>query len=249
MLFFDCNAFFGLPARRPLAPVCTAELLLEEMDVAGVDRALVWHIAQHDVAPQTGNTMLSAGIAPYQRLTGCWTVLPNQCHEFPEAPELFRQMRETRVVALRAYPDSHRYLLNEVSMGQLLGAMAERRIPLLLSVRRGCTWPTVYGLMSAFPNLTCVVCDHGCWGEDRAFRALLERYPNFYVDTAQYLLDGGIEAFVDDYGPDHLLFGSGFPESHFGGMMMALRHAQIASAAKEAIAHGNLERLIEEAEL
>ena len=249
MRFFDCNASFGLPSRRPLAPVATATELLAEMDIAGVDRALVWHIAQHDVAPQTGNAMLSDAIARHARLMGCWTVLPNQAREFPEPSELFRQMREARVTALRAFPDSHRFLLNAVSLGELLAAMVARRVPLFLSVKRGCNWSTIYDLMAAFPSLTCVVCDHGCWGEDRAFRPLLERYPSFYVDTAQYLLDGGIEALVADYGPRRLLFGSGFPESHFGGMMMALRHAQISDDAKDAIAYGNLERLIEGAQL
>ena len=67
MEFFDCNAYFGLPAQRPLAPVGSTELLLAEMDHAGVDRALVWHIAQHDVAPQTGNAMLTEAITPASR--------------------------------------------------------------------------------------------------------------------------------------------------------------------------------------
>jgi predicted TIM-barrel fold metal-dependent hydrolase len=174
-------------------------------------------------------------------------VLPNQAHEFPTPDALFRQMREANVAALRAFPDSHKFLLNEVAMGDLLMAMAARRVPLLLSVKRGIAWPAIYDLLAEIPDLTCVICDHGCWGEDRLFRPLLDRYPNVYVDTAQYLLDGGIEALVADYGARRLLFGSGFPESYFGGMMMALKHAQIPLAAKEAIAHGNLARLIEEA--
>jgi hypothetical protein len=214
------------------------------MDRAGVDRALVWHIAQHDVAPQTGNRLLADGIAPHPRLVGCWTALPNQTHEFPEPAELFAQMRGERVAALRVFPSSHRFLVKDVSMGELLTAMTNARVPLLLSVRRGISWQAVYAILEDFPELTCVVCDHGCWGEDRMFRPLLERYPNVRVDTAQYLLDGGIEAIVEDYGPNRLLFGSGFPESYFGGMMMAIKHARISKEAKEAIAHGNLERLI-----
>jgi predicted TIM-barrel fold metal-dependent hydrolase len=74
----------------------------------------------------------------------------------------------------------------------------------------------------------------------------LERYPHVYVDTSQYLLDGGIEALVADYGARRVLFGSGFPESYFGGMMMALKHAEIPLAAKRSIAHGNLSRILEE---
>jgi predicted TIM-barrel fold metal-dependent hydrolase len=81
------------------------------------------------------------------------------------------------------------------------------------------------------------------------FRPLLERYPNVYVDTAQYLLDGGLEALVADYGARRVLFGSGFPESYMGGMMMALRHARLPEAAKTAIAGGNLARILEEAQL
>lgn len=248
MRFFDCNAGFGLPAQRPLAPVATVEDLLAEMDRAGVERALVWHVAQHDAAPVVGNRLLAEAIAPHPRLYGCWTVLPNQAHEFPPPPVFFRQMRAARVVALRAFPDDHRFLLNTVAMGDWLAAMVARRVPLFLSMERGVAWRDVYALLAEVPELTCVICDHGCWGEDRLFRPLLARYPNVYVDTALYLLDGGIEALVADYGAGRLLFGSGFPTSYFGGMMLALKHAEIPREAKLAIAGGNLARLLAESE-
>jgi predicted TIM-barrel fold metal-dependent hydrolase len=150
------------------------------------------------------------------------------------------------VVALRAFPSSHRFLLNAVAMGTWLEPMVERRIPLFLSVARGADWRDVYSILAEFPELVCVICDHGCWGMDRLFRPLLERYPYVYIDTAQYFLDGGLEALVADYGARRILFSSGFPESYFGGMMMALKHARIPDEAKRAIASGNLERLLAE---
>lgn len=247
--FFDCNVFFGLPSIRPLLPVPGAEALLAEMDRAGVEKALAWHIAQCDASPQVGNRLLAEAIAPQQRLVGCWTILPNQAREFPPPPELFAQMRAARIAAIRIFPNLHRFLANAVSMGELLEQMVARRIPLFLSVLRGTDWRDIYALLAEFPNLTCVICDHGVWGEDRKFRPLLARYPNAYVDTARYILDGGIEAFVGDYGRERLLFGSGFPECHFGGMMLALRHARIDEEAKAAIAGGNLERLLAEEQL
>ncbi len=249
MEFFDCNVFFGLPAKRPLAPVPTVEALLAEMDRAGIAKALVWHIAQHDAAPQLGNRLVTEMIHSYPRLVGCWTMLPNQAREFPPPRVLFQQMRDARVGALRVFPNAHRFLVNAVSMDDLLTSMVTRRIPLFVSVKRGMDWRDVYALLADFPELVCVICDHGCWGMDRMFRPLLERYPNVYVDTSQYMLDGGIEALVADYGARRLLFGSGFPESYFGGMMMALQHAEIPHAAQVAIASGNLEGLLEEAEL
>ncbi len=246
MRFFDCNMYFGLPARPTLAPSPGVDDLLAEMESCGVDQALVWHIAQHDASPLAGNPLLAGAIAPYPNLYGCWSILPNQGREFPPFDQFFAQMQAARVVALRAFPISHHFLLNDVAMGSWLEPMEARRIPFFLSVRLGADWEIAYSLMKEFPKLVCVICDHGCWGEDRRFRPLLERYPNVYVDTAQYLLDGGIEALVADYGPSRLLFGSGFPESYLGGMMLAIKHARISEEAKEAIASGNLVRILSE---
>jgi predicted TIM-barrel fold metal-dependent hydrolase len=249
MRFFDCNAYFGLPSIRPVTPVQTSEKLLAAMDRAGVEKALVYHIAQHDHAPRLGNQLLTEAIKDHPRLVGCWTVLPNQGHEFPEPGEFFAQMKAARITALRVFPETHRFLLNAVSMGEILDAMVDVGMPLILSVQRGVNWGDIYQLLSEFPDLVCVVCDHGCWGEDRMFRPLIERYENFYIDTARYLLDGGIESLVTDYGAKRLLFGSGFPDSYMGGMMMAIKHAQIPHSAKQAIACGNLERILDEVRL
>ena len=249
MRFFDCNVFFGLPYHRPLMPIATTEALLAEMDRAGIEQALVWHIAQHDASPQVGNQLLAEAIRDQPRLVGCWTVLPNQAHEFPPPALFFQQMHQARVAALRIFPNDHKFLADAVSLGELLTPMTERRIPLFLSIKRGIDWRDIYALLRDFPDLVCVICDHGCWGQDRLFRPLLDKYPHVYVDTAQYLLDGGLESLVADYGAGRLLFGSGFPESYFGGMMLALRHANIPDEAKAAIAAGNLERILAEEEL
>lgn len=249
MQFFDCNAFFGSPMQRLLAPAATANDLLAEMDFCGVEKALVWHIAQHDASAVVGNQLLAEGIRTSPRLIGCWTILPNQARELPPPRVFFTQMKEARVGALRIFPNSHRFLANAVSMSDWFEPMVTQRIPLFVSVRRGVEWRDIYALLADFPDLVCVICDHGCWGMDRLFRPLLERYPNVYVDTAQYLLDGGLEALVSDYGASRILFGSGFPESYLGGMMLALKHARIPDEAKTAIASRNLERILMEAQL
>lgn len=244
MFFFDCNVYFGRPTVPVLATESSVEGLLEEMAHNGVQKALVWHVAQYDAAPQPGNNLLSDAIRPHPNLTGCWTLLPNQCNEFPPFNIFINQMRAARVAALRVFPKHHHFLLNKVTMGSWLEPLTQLRIPLFLSVARGANWEIAYTLLSEFPELTCVICDHGCWGEDRLFRPIIERYPNVFIDTSQYMLDGGIEDFVGRYGPERLLFGSGFPESYFGGMMLAIRHAEISSEAKEAICSRNLEQLL-----
>lgn len=249
MQFFDCNVSIGLPVRALLAPVATIDQLLAEMDRAGIDKALVWHVAQHDAAPQTGNRLLTQAISAQPRLLGSWTILPNQTKEFPSPEIFFREMRQSRVVALRAFPRSHHFLLDEVAMGDWLSAMVEYRVPLFLSLIRGTEWQDIYQLLAQYPKLVCVVCDHGSWGMDRNFRPLLERYPNFYIDLSHYMLDGGLESLVAYYGGQRILFGSRFPECYFGGMMLTLKHARIPDEAKDAIASKNMERILAEVKL
>ena len=152
MKFYDCNVYFGLPSLRPIVPVATPSELLAAMDRAGVDQALVWHIAQHDHSPQLGNQLLTEAIAPHPRLTGCWTILPNQGHEFPQPKALFAQMKAARIKALRVFPGKHRFLLNAVSMGDILDAMVQQRVPLFLSINRGMEWRNVYELLAGFPQ-------------------------------------------------------------------------------------------------
>ncbi len=249
MEFFDCNTFFGLPIKRPLLPVATVDDLLRDMDKAGIGKALVWHILQYDYSPAAGNRILAESISGHDRLLGCWTLLPNQAHELPEPDEFFKEMKRSRIYALRVFPKSHKFLFNSVSMGDILERMVEKKVPLLPSLIRGIDWQEIYDVLSDFPDLVCIICDHGCWGMDRLFRPLIEHYPNVYIDTAQYLLDGGIESFVEDYGYERLLFGSGFPERYHGGLMLQIAHSDISKEAREAIAGGNLERIISEVEL
>jgi predicted TIM-barrel fold metal-dependent hydrolase len=257
MEVWDCNSCFGLPSKPSPSPaVCeTAADLTAQLDRAGIVRSVTWHIAQHDVAPTVGNRMLAEAIRGNDKLLGCWTVLPPQTDEMP-VDRLLADMKAHRIVALRAFPVAHRYLLNAVTMGPLLDEMVARRIPLLYSTRRlpaghspHQAWQDLYNLMAEFPELTLIVLDHGSWGCDRYFRPLFDQYERVYVDTSMYYIDGGIEDVVARYGPGRIVYGSGLPERYPGGMMMAIRHAQIDEAAKAAIAGGTLRQLIQEVKL
>jgi len=248
--FFDANCFIGLPSRGLLRPVASAEELLAEMDRSAVSRALVWHVAQLDCGALTGNRLLADAVAGRaDRLTGCWSILPSQTGEFPPPERLLEQMAQAGVRALRAWPAEHRFLLRREVVGPLLETMQERRIPLILSDPEALYWRERYDLLADFPRLVCILADTGIWGPDRWLRPLLERYPNVYVELSAYWVDGGIEDLVRSYGASRLLFGTGFPQYDHGGMMLALRHAEISPEQREEIAFGNLQRLLEEARL
>jgi uncharacterized protein len=241
MEFFDCNCWFGRPVVKHLKPAPTPRDLLAAMDRAGIAEALTWFAGQRDWSPVEGNRMLAETIVPHPRLWGCWALLPEETGELPAPRELVRQMARNRIRALRAFPDKHNYVLRAESVGTYLEVLQKRGIPLILS---GIPWDTIYNLMRDFPKLTCIVCLTGCWGPDRFFRPLVAKYPNLCLEIDGYFLDGGIEAFVKSYGSSRLLFGSGFPDLDHGGMMLALKHAAIRDRDKEAIAAGNIRRIL-----
>lgn len=250
MEFFDCNCFLGLPAKGMLRPVRTADDLLAAMDRSGIGRGLVWHVAQRDYCVPVGNALLADAVAGHRdRLTGCWSILPNQAGELPEPGEFLRQMTDTGADALRIFPEAHKFLLRKESFGPILEHVVGRRIPLMLSLSGAVTWDNVYDLLADFPELVCVLCDVGSWGPDRLFRPLIERYPNVHVEIGDYFLDGGIQAIVETYGPKRLLFGTGFPVKCHGGMMLTLKHAEITDTNRQDIACGNMIRILEQVKL
>jgi predicted TIM-barrel fold metal-dependent hydrolase len=177
---------------------------------------------------------------------GCWTILPPQTREVITAG-FFEQMAMQRVVALRAFPDLHRFQLRKSVFGGFLDELAARRIPLMLQIEGNIPWPTVYDLLEEVPNLTCVLCDIGIAGVDRQMWPLLERYPNVYVDSSLLSLgEGAMEAMVGEFSSRRILFGTGFPARYAEAAALQLLHADISDSDKANIAGANLRRLISE---
>lgn len=248
---FDANAFVGRRVRGAYRPAVDAAGMLAVMDSYGIGRAVVWHIAQLEHSPIDGNPMLAEIVQGQERLTGCWTLLPPQTRELPPPEELFAAMARAGVRALRLFPEQHRFMADRVTLGPLLDPVADRRIPVLISLTHpGMSWSSTYRLLADFPELTCVLCDTGVWGQDRYFRPLLERYPQVHVETSLLSLgDGVVEALVRDYGSSRLLFGSGFPDREPEAAILQLLHAEILESDRAAIGSGNLARLFREERL
>lgn len=245
MHWFDCNLGFGQPPNAPATVLRTADEVLGELDFCGAAEALVYHVAAVHESAQTGNRLVVEETVGHDRLHPTWAILPPQTREFGSVRDFLADMRSSGVRALRAYPDEHRYALNATTLGPLLEEIVPRRIPLIV----GPLWASIGELLADVPDLTLVVVGHGDWGDDRYFRPLVERYPRLHLDTSNYQVPEGIAEFVETYGEERLLYGSGFPPLQMGGALMMLAHAEVSDEAKAAIAGGNLRRLLGEVKL
>lgn len=248
--FFDSNVYIGSPMLSGVfEPVETGEKLLKAMDVAGVEKAMVWHISQRDSSPFFGNELLLREIKGKERLFGALTILPPQTGEIIQE-DFFQKMKENNIFGLRAFPKLHSFSFNRVSMGTFLEEITERRIPLFLSISKGMEWDKIYDIMSDFPYLTCVACDIGVWSPLRDILPLMDKYPNFYIETSMLSLhEGNLEFVVKKEGSKNLLFGSGFPAKYIESNTLQLIHAEISDEDKQNIGSLNLERIISEVKL
>ena len=225
-----------------------AEDLLEEMDFCGVDEALVYHHAMVENDPGYGNRLIleEAAKCP-QRLHATWAILPPVTEEEYAPENLIPAMKRHNVKALRTYPVKNRYFLDRITMGELLDALVERKIPLFLSPQDG--WQYIFNVLKEFPELTVVLTNYGLWGSDRFFFPLIRAYKNVYIDTSDYQVINGIDKFCGKFGDERLLFGSNFPMDYFGGPITALMSSGLSQESLERIASGNLERILSEVRL
>jgi uncharacterized protein len=247
--FFDCNARIGLPVVRTYNPAPDSADLMAKLAPAGINKALIWHSLQLDYSPQEGNRILADDLAGRGDVYGCWAIVSPQTREIIDH-DFFDRMRSNRVVALRAFPDKHNFIMDRVVFGKFLDEVSERRIPVMVSAETGMNWNSIQALLRDFPKLTCVICDLGSWGVDRRTWPLLEYFPNVYIETSYLSLAAcGLQTTVAKYGAQRLLFGTGFPYRSPHASVLDLVHSEISEQDKHLIARGNLERLISEARI
>ncbi len=245
MNYFDCNCSFGRAVRPPLRFAATADELLAEMDFCGVDRALLHHTNARFASPVSWNPVLTDELRGRERLAPAWVVLPPCCEETPRGDELLAAMSTAGVRALWAFPQEHQWRLDRESLGDLAEILSERRIPLFVKENP----LRLKELLVGCPDLIVVAVNQGPHSVERVLRPLLDNHPNLHAESSCYVVEGLIEEFCQRYGPERLLFGSGYPNNCSGAALLRLAQADISDAARAAVAGGNLERLLEEAKI
>jgi len=247
--FFDVNVFLGKPVQRHCPPTSTPELL-NKMDELNITNALIWHIAQYEHSAEVGNELVNQEIKKSERFLGCWTLLPPQTEEVINS-DFFDNMKKNNIIALRAFPKKHKYILSWLVFGNIFEEMVAKRIPLILSMEKNeISWESLYKLLEEIPELTCILADIGIWSQNRYFWPLMEKFPNLYIDTSLLALENnGIEYTVKRLGADRLLFGTGYPERYAEASILELLHCPISEKDKKMIAHENLQNLIADIKL
>lgn len=247
--FFDANVWLGPLGQRPPGAPEDVPALLATMDAYGLTRALVTHTAAKWHDPATGNGRLTEELIGQDRLAACWAVLPAATGEAPAEPKQVERLLGAGARAARLCPAAHRLSLEAWEVDRLLGALAERRVPLLLDFdnrhwSEPRPWRFIEWCCRTYPDLPVVLLREG-QANFRTLFILLDRCPNLIVETSYLQGHDAINLLVERWGAHRLAFGTGLPVFDPALPIAGLTYAGLSSEELAAVAGGTLRSLME----
>ena len=240
----DCNMRLGVRGRQTPGEPGTAEGLLAEMDRVKVRAALVRHQEAVESGPASANRRILEELDGQDRLMPTFCLLPEGTGETGRPEDTVDEMITLGVRAAWLYPKSHGYSLRKWCAGSMLSALEARRVPVFMH------WDEIVPdelaeVLAGHPRLPIVLCNVS-YRVARVVYPLMQTYPMLHSDLGPPMsLCGYIEEVVGRFGPERLLFGSGFPDQEMGPAITYLLYADISDAHKQRIGGGNLTALLE----
>ena len=232
---FDANVYVGHSGISGALALEAPDLLLE-MDRFAIKRALVSHFAGLEYDALEGNRALERDGNP--RFVPAWT-------SSPDAASLADlKQRAPRAVRIWFGPLHHNFSSAPWCAGELFEYLQQNGVLTLIS-RPEIEWDAIARLLDNFPRLNAVLLDIG-YRADRYLFPLLRKFPGLNFDSSMYLAHRQLEWYLENFGPDRIVFGSRLPLYTPAAALMVLGTARVPDAVRLAVAGGNLRRLIGE---
>ena len=224
----------------------TPEMLLAEMDKAGIDMALVHSVAIHPNRVHTINDFIAAQVAAHpDRFVGYATLHPDM--ENP-ADEIARA-QSLGLRGVKMHNDMQQVALDDPRMTKIYEA-CQGVCPLLLHAgdrRYHYDNPSqIAAIARRFPGLTIIAAHLGGYSEWEAARCLAD-VPNVLVDTSSSFFELGYEKMrtqIDLFGYDRVLFGTDYPMWNPKEELDAVHALGLSQEALEKILYRNAQRLL-----
>jgi len=245
----DANVLVGPLDQRPPGAPETVDELRETLDAYGIARALVTHTLAKWHHPPVGNQRLTEALAGQDRLTACWVVLPAATGEVPPEAEQVARLLASGARAARLCPVAHRLSCEPWEVDTLLGALAERRVPLLLDCdnvhwSESRPWAFIAWAARTYSALPLILLREP-HSNLRTLFPLMDRCPNVIVETSYFQPHDGIRLLVERYGAERVVFGTGLPVWDPALPIAGLTYAGLTPDALAAVAGGTLQRLLD----
>jgi predicted TIM-barrel fold metal-dependent hydrolase len=248
--FFDCDIGIGATGLQQPAASCPEDLL-PLMDRYGIERAIVYD-----------RTAVATGVFDrFERIVGFCRASDRLCPSIPVAPsntnegppldDLLEFVQGHGIGAVRVFPRIHGFDFDLLSFGDLLERLEAHRVPVFYHSMalqdhpwaHRPDWRDIREVALAFPRLPIVVLYTGML-QGRRVLPLLASCPNVLTDLTcssfQY-----IEYVCEHFGSGRLVMASHYPMEDPGLYTLPISYAKVPQEAKESIAFGTVQRLVE----
>lgn len=243
MKIVDINGCIGYDLKT-VAPPVMPETLIRELDRSGTDCAVVWHTRSLMQILDGNADVQAAADASRGRLLPCYMVHPYM-DDIQMPKDLKGYLRKHRPACVTIAPKNHKYPLISRYCGEMLQALEELRIPVLL---RTSTVPgydeKVLAIADEYPNLPIVISHYG-YTCSMFLRTAMRTTKNIYVNLGFIENASELNQLVREYGADRFLLGS-TAGLLTGGAMGLVYLGEFTQEEKEKMLGGNWQRLQED---
>jgi predicted TIM-barrel fold metal-dependent hydrolase len=225
----------------------TADELLERLDAADVERAIVCPVKPRGYHLSSANDAVADATTRYSRLVGLARVDPNLGDE--ALSELDRALLELGLRGLFLHPWEENFRVNSPRVDPLLARCATLQLPVVIAT--GYPWVSeaaqVGELARRFPNVP-IVMTHGGQinisglGQADAMQ-VLRRQANVCIETSGVYRQDFLEDVARDLGPERVMFGSNAPRMDIRLEIARIRWAKVPDTARALMLGHNARRV------
>ncbi len=250
MQFFDASLPLGRTNKAVAESPRTEAEALALMDRYDVAEALVFHTVGRDSDPELGNRAL--GSLASERLHQVWALDPACVRDEPAGAWILRGVRQGMRAVLVNPLMSRIRPSRSPRLAEVAEQLAERQIPMLFAYRSRTSgedaidWYDLADFCATFPHVPMIAWEFRTRSNRPLFDALSQT-ENLIVSTASLWQAQMVEQIARSFGPHRLVFSLGLPLLDPGTFQAVVRYADLPEPDREAIAHGTLRALLQEA--
>ncbi|MBR3978790.1 MAG: amidohydrolase [Oscillospiraceae bacterium] len=236
------DAFYGVVS----ALDGSTDALRKEMQVSGVDHALVQSVATTPHQVGSINRFIAQTVRDNPCFTGLGTLHPDSADQAADVEEILA----LGLKGVKLHPDIQGFAVDDARCMKIYELCQEAGLVILMHTgdsRYDNSNPNrLLPVLKAFPRLTVIgghLGGYSVWDEaSRAYGGL----PNFYVDTSSSIFFLGVDRakeIILRYGFDHVLFGTDYPMYRAQSELAHLLEMGFTEAEYEKIFSKNARRL------
>ncbi|MBE6561910.1 MAG: hypothetical protein E7662_12385 [Ruminococcaceae bacterium] len=210
----------------------------------GVDRMVLTASLCTTEMYSEGNERIFDAAARDERIYASPVIVPEMNLGGKKFASVLEAMLQRKTVIVRMYPKEHRYPLRKWLVGDILGELERRRVPLMLWHMQA-DWNEFAEIAEAYPDLPIIIegSDQKTLYYVRSIMGLCEKYRNIYLEMHNFTQYDFLPYALQYVGAERLLFGSRSPFNDMNGPLYQI-YTNTDPFQRKLILSENTKRLI-----